>query len=326
MRLALSIALLLTGCGYVGDPQPPALHIPMQVEDLSVVQRGESLRLTFTLPKLTTEGLGVTDPGEVDVRIGASPQGEFQADSWAAGATRVPADLTDASEAGTLSVEAKVGELAGKSAIALVRMAGKSGRWSAWSNPVAITVIQPLVRPRQLRAEGAAAGIVLSWTGNAAQYRIYRKAETEQEFAVAGQSNSASFTDRAAEFGKPYQYRVMGFQTAGNREAESETSDSLAVNIEDRFPPAIPTGLAGLVGVNSIELAWERSLEKDLRGYRVYRALGEQEWQKIADLVESPSFGDRNVQPGAAYRYAVSAVDLLGNESGKSAEAKVAVP
>ena len=35
--LALA-ALLYAGCGYVGDPQPPALHIPRRVTDLRAFQ------------------------------------------------------------------------------------------------------------------------------------------------------------------------------------------------------------------------------------------------------------------------------------------------
>ncbi len=326
MRLALPIALLLTGCGYVGDPQPPALHIPLRVEDLSLVQRGESLRLTFTLPKLTTEGLGIAEPGEIDLRIGAAPEGAFDTNTWGESAPRVAVDATTVRPDGTLTVETKVGDLAGKAAIAMVRMAGKSGRWSEWSNVVTFQAIPPLQKPSGLVARGSAEGIVITWTGNAAQYRIERRGEKEQEFTLAGQSNQASFTDRVAEFGKPYVYRVTGFQKAGEREAESEVSDELAVNVEDKFPPAAPAGLAGLIGVNSVELAWERNIEKDLRGYRVYRAVGDGEWEKIADLVEAPAYGDRTVRSGTVYRYAVTSVDQLGNESAKSAEAKVAVP
>lgn len=325
MRLALPLVLLLTGCGYVGDPQPPALHIPMRIDDLSILQRGDTLRLTFTLPKITTEGLTITEAGEVDVRVDAAAEGPFDADAWGAAARRVPADATEA-ENGRLVVEAKVGDLAGKPSIAMVRISGKSGRWSPWSNVVAFQAVQPLTKPAGLQARGASEGIVISWTGNAAQYRIERKGEKEPEFTLAGESIQTSFTDRAAEFGKPYLYRITGFRQAGQRQAESDVSDNLAVNIEDRFPPAVPTGLAGLIGVNSVELAWERSIEKDLRGYRVYRAVGEAEWQKIADLIEAPSYGDKQVQPGTAYRYAVTSVDQLGNESAKSAEAKVAIP
>jgi len=325
MRLALPLVLLLTGCGYVGDPQPPALHIPMRIDDLSIFQRGDTLRLTFTLPKLTTEGLTITEPGEVDVRVDAATEGQFDADAWGAAARRVPADATEA-ENGRLTVEARVGDLAGKPSIAMVRISGQSGRWSPWSNVVVFHAVQPLTKPAGLQARGSAEGIVISWTGNAARYRIERKGETEPEFALAGESSHASFTDRAAEFGKPYIYRVTGFQQAGERQAESEVSDKLAVNIEDKFPPAVPNGLAGLIGVNSVELAWERNIERDLRGYRLYRAVGESEWQKIADLVEAPSYGDKQVQPGTAYRYAVTSVDQSGNESAKSAEAKVAIP
>jgi len=48
--------LLLTSCGAPGDPQPPRPPIPTAVTDLGARQTGDSVVLTFTLPKKTVEG------------------------------------------------------------------------------------------------------------------------------------------------------------------------------------------------------------------------------------------------------------------------------
>lgn len=49
----------MLGCGYVGDPMPPALNIPMRVIDLNAEQVGARMKLRFTIPDLTTEKLPV---------------------------------------------------------------------------------------------------------------------------------------------------------------------------------------------------------------------------------------------------------------------------
>ena len=41
--------------------------------------------------------------------------------------------------------------------------------------------------------------------------------------------------------------------------------------------------------------------------------------QKIATLVEAPTYSDSKIEAGKKYRYTVSAVDLTGNESAQSA-------
>jgi fibronectin type 3 domain-containing protein len=44
------------------------------------------------------------------------------------------------------------------------------------------------------------------------------------------------------------------------------------------------------------------------------------------ELVKTPRFADPGIQPGMKYFYSVSAVDLRGNESGRSEETTEAVP
>src|SRR5512136_3097246 len=84
-------ALLLAGCGYVGDPLPPALHVPRKVTDLRVLQHTDTVIVEFTIPELTTEDLPLK-LGRVDLRAGPSTQADFDAEAWTAGAK--PLDTT----------------------------------------------------------------------------------------------------------------------------------------------------------------------------------------------------------------------------------------
>ncbi len=92
-----------------------------------------------------------------------------------------------------------------------------------------------------------------------------------------------------------------------------------AITLADKFPPEVPAGITAVVGVNTIELEWERSTESDFKGYNVFRSVDGAPFEKVASLLEAPTYSDTNVQPGKTYRYAVSAVDLLNNESERSA-------
>ena len=69
----------------------------------------------------------------------------------------------------------------------------------------------------------------------------------------------------------------------------------------------------------SIELSWTRSTETDFRGYNIFRSIDNGPSERLAALVEDPTFTDSKIEPGKKYRYTISAVDLTGNESAQSA-------
>jgi fibronectin type 3 domain-containing protein len=114
--------------------------------------------------------------------------------------------------------------------------------------------------------------------------------------------------------GKTYAYRAQ----AVDGPVESGLSEPVSITFEDKFAPRPPSGVTAILGLESIELAWEPNTEPDLAGYRVYRALGSGEFSLLADAVEGPSFSDRMAAASGVHRYRVTAVDRSGNESGPS--------
>ena len=98
------------------------------------------------------------------------------------------------------------------------------------------------------------------------------------------------------------------------------SSPSETLVARDVFPPAVPVNLTAIAGVGSIELAWDRGLDADLKNYRVYR-----NDQAIGDS-EAPSFSDRQIKTGERYRYDLTAIDQAGNESARSAVVETVAP
>jgi fibronectin type 3 domain-containing protein len=112
---------------------------------------------------------------------------------------------------------------------------------------------------------------------------------------------------------------------------EGDDSNSVTIFTRDIYPPSEPTGLQAVyssVGQKPfVDLSWAPNIESDLAGYNVFRRAGKAEPVKLnQQLVPVPSYRDESVTPGTTYFYSVSAVDLRGNESSRSAETTEYVP
>ena len=317
MRRSLLIfaAALLVSCGYPGEPRPPALMRPQPVTDLTALERGAKIIITFQLPKETTEGVALRSTPEADLRIGIAPKPWNQA-VWEDRADRVPVTSDAANTAGkplVVTAQADAAKYAGHEVVIGVRVTGPKKTDAGWSNLKRLTVAAPLATPSGLRATDAPNATHLQWTDNAPGYRIYRRTHEADPWTQIGESKQSAFNDESVTYGEPMQYRVIAMQG----DAESEPSGEVAFTAHDVFPPAVPAGLAAITGIRTIELVWDRDTDVDLAGYRIYR-----NGTKIADSVVSPSFSDTNVSSGTKYSYQISAYDTAGNESAKSAAAE----
>ena len=146
----------------------------------------------------------------------------------------------------------------------------------------------------------------------------------------------ASFLDQTFEWENTYFYRgvvVSVVEVAGKPAVEVEGDDTPEVKVwaHDVFPPAVPSGLQAVYSGPGqepfIDLIWAPVVDADLDGYNVYR---HEEGGAAVKLntgpVKVPAFRDLQVVAGKTYFYSVSAVDLRGNESGRSEEASERVP
>lgn len=321
----LAILLSLVGCGYVGDPLPPAARIPAPVLDLAAVQKGADVEISFTLPEQTTEGLPITKPGTIDLRAGVFSEAPFDTNRWLAGARAVEANWTlkPADQTAPVRVTKTIpaAPWQGRDLIIGVRLSSPKGRYSGFSKLVTLTVVAPLATPA-VSARASAEGVLVTWPADprpGVRYAVRRIDAGVAEPIVLGETAESRFVDSAALFEKPYQYVVQATWKENDINAVSLPSEAAAITPVDTFPPATPTGLTALLGVTSIEVAWDRNTDSDLAGYRVYRATAPgAEFQKIADLGSTPNYSDRQFERNKTYRYAVSAYDRRGNESKRS--------
>jgi hypothetical protein len=317
LLLLLPCVALLAGCGYIGDPKPPSLRIPEKIADLAAFQRGDKLVVGFTAPSATTDEATLRVLDEIDLRCGPSgPQ-------WEQHARRIEVSTT---KPGPVHVESPAHDWIGQTVELRVRASGRPGRMGAWSNAIRLDVIPPLELPL-VKVEAVAEGVRLTWNGpTGAQYRVYRIAPLEQNPSLLATAKTPEYTDTQTQYGKAYQYSIEAFVPSGDSEARSEVSQTVSITPEDHFPPAVPAGLAALAGVSAVELSWTPDTDPDLRGYYVYRSTAGGPFSRVGELVETPAYSDHAVESGKRYRYAVSAVDQLGNESARAAAVEIVAP
>ena len=295
-------AALLSGCGYVGPPMPPTLDIPLRITDFRAWESGDNIEFQFTLPNKTTENLDLTSVRSLELRIG-----ENQSDSKVV--------VLKAAKPGVITDQVPAQMWIGKTIVLAVRATGPKGKPSDWSNPWSLSVIQPLAGPSALKAQNVDKGVELTWTGNGPRYRIFRAEGNTQPQRLAD-FDGARYLDDTTAYGTRYRYLVQAI--AGDNQW-SVLSDPAEITPVDTFPPAVPEGLSAVPTPQSIELAWTRNTETDFKGYNIYRSADNGPFVNVAALVELPTFSDSKIEAGKKYRYRISAVDLVGNESAPTA-------
>ncbi|MDI9569277.1 MAG: DUF799 family lipoprotein [Pseudomonadota bacterium] len=90
-------------------------------------------------------------------------------------------------------------------------------------------------------------------------------------------------------------------------------------------PPASPQTLRIVGRDAAVNLSWERVADPELAGYRVYRSLTPLSGHQEIARTELTEYRDEKLVNGQTYYYQVTAVDLAGNESERTAGAAVPV-
>jgi hypothetical protein len=359
----VAAGLVLAGCGLPGAPQPPSLNLPARVTDLSAVRTGNQVSLTWTMPKKNTDKLLLK--ADVPARVcrretsaGAcvtAGTAQFAPGTDAVFSETLPAALA----AGTpraityfVELENRKGRSAGLSNGADVA----AGAAPAVVTDLSAQIAKTGVLLRWTAGDSAGAAVRLHRT---LLTPLAKKKEREgpltpppepvnRTLLVTTGVEQGRALDQDTRFGESYEYRaqrVSSVMADGQKlELAGPLSAPVRIDAVNIFPPDVPTGLAAVATAGesgagpaagpAIDLSWTPDSEADLAGYIVYRrepaaARGDDgAWQRIspAQPVVGPGYHDAAVEPGHTYDYAVSAVDMEGHESARSAEAQETVP
>ena len=349
--LASAIAVLVAGCGTPGAPQPPSLQLPQRVTDLGAVRTGNSVTLTWTMPRHNTDNLLLKGP--VDVRI---CRAEATGPCDVAGPDRNVAPGTTASFLDPLPQA--LAEGAPRLLRYTVELRNRSGRSAGPSNAALVLAGRAPLPILRLNAVVHRDGVVLAWSpaGGDVPVRLVRTLLTlpkahaktglltptpeprEETLLVDSDLALGRAVDKTVRFGETYEYRA---QRVARMSADGKTlelagdlSPLVLVNVADVFPPAVPQGLVAVATAQengvaaSIDLSWRPNTEPDLAGYAVYRREDSCPWQRIspATPLVGPAFHDAQVLAGHTYHYAITAIDQSGHESARSIETEETVP
>ena len=353
----LLMLAMLPGCGTPGAPSLPSLNLSRPVDDLTASRRGQKVDMEWTLPRKNTDGTLIKhNPTSRICR--------HEGTSLMATCTVVAEIAPPTPKAATKAkgqpppgpvhihyVDVLPPQLGTENPAGFVMYAVEEvnlhGRSSGLSNQVAIPVAPTIAPPEQLSATISAEGVRVAWSGPnppvpplgvTYRYRIMRRPLGAPAYIVIDDvepSATGAYLDKTFAWEQKYEYRITTLTQVhvGGRNAAVEGDDSKPVEIftRDIYPPAEPAGLQAVfssVGQKPfIDLTWAPNMETDLAGYNIFRWVNGGQPQKLnTQLVQTSSYRDDHVEPGKKYFYKVSAVDLRGNESPRSAEASETVP
>ena len=344
--IIVSAAGWMYGCGVQGTPHPPRLERPARITDLTAVQIGQGLQMTFTLPQLTADGGRLVKPLEIELLRAMVPAGGGLAklpepEVWihlGSNEWRPYAVNNAVSYSAHLSAR-EFHDWRGQALAVAVRTLTRGFRHrplaSDASNFVDVPILDVSEAPQDIQCKVTERALEVQFSPPAktlsgaplhdlAGYRIYRNSTGRaQGFELRGETQTSPFRDLEFQFGQTYYYQVQAVFGGPGHLALSEPSATVKVIPRDVFPPAAPQGLSSIFAAGGVELVWTANTEPDLAGYNVYRVHDHTAQRLNKELVRTSVFRDATAAPGKTLTYYVTAVDFSGNESKPSKYEKV---
>jgi hypothetical protein len=346
--------LVAAACGHKGPVMAPLTREPKTVESLTAAQRGGRVILTWTPSGVLIDGRALAptaryeiwvlrNPASVPELTEAAAAEEFPEKGERLGVFDVYGRPDNKKEAaGPAPASGPVKEF--RMERTMTPEDAKAGRLDFGARVVngkrdisdfVLAVVRPIKTP--LPPGGLSSGVFsdrieIRWSVPEANadgsgppqlkgYNVYRQSPGQDPVLLnITPAPMPIFMDVSFEFGQRYTYRVAAMTGDDAPYVESELSAPIEVAPVDIFPPATPKNLQSLTAVGLVTLIWEAVTEPDLAGYRVWRQRDdEKEFKSLTpNVITENTFSDDKIERGHRYSYAVTAVDLKGNESPRS--------
>jgi hypothetical protein len=348
LALIICTTFFLCACGKVGPPVPPT-RITERTSDLSAIQRGGKIMLTWPAPPLNAKDTSrayiarvaiyrleesrdqepILDPEDYEELaqiVGYMDRADIENQVKTLGHLEY-ADNVNLNDARAL---------ANQRLRYAVRYLNQREQAAIFSNTVAIepapTIAFP---PTDLRAVAPTQDVItLTWKapeGNVdgtrpaaiVAYNIYRRIADRPgtgELLNTEPLADTTFTDSQFQYKRDYVYIVRALSQGANGLIESGDSDTLAFTPIDTFPPTAPDPVTVASANGVVSLFWPSAPEHDVVGYNVYRAdaadAPDKDWIKLtAQPITPVTFRDDRVTIDQIYFYRVTAMDRFDNES-----------
>lgn len=115
----------------------------------------------------------------------------------------------------------------------------------------------------------------------------------------------------------------FAIKTQDEEKNPSLISNVIIANTIDTIPPKIPSQPIALAGDAKLEISWAKNSEKDLANYKLYYKQEKSFYKMIDVKFDKTVFVLENLENNYKYFISLSAVDLSGNESGKTKEIEI---
>ncbi len=321
------------GCGKKGLPSVPKETDPIQIKEIKGVAHDGVVSLSWKLPRKKEENQTVVELKEFKIyRLSEDEERERE-------------KKEGFNEIGTLQINRNEDffqeiKFEDKSKLESDKwyhyVAACFDRYNnlyAISDTVDVFFSMEPEPPRNLKVGINENYIVLQWepplvdiegkpVKNIMGYNVYRKSQQDKSFRVInnGLIKNEKYTDIDLEREEIYSYFVRAVDNYYPPWHESANSKILVIQNKDLIPPKAPTNLTVIGGIDRISLTWDKNVEPDLAGYRVYRSTTPGEGYKPLnqELISGEFFDDISVDRGIKYFYVVTAVDNAKNSNESS--------
>ena len=185
--------------------------------------------------------------------------------------------------------------------------------------------------------EVSATHAVISWKTTDYTNGLVEYGETEsmgrtvrEENGVYATTHSVRLIDLSPE--KQYFFKIIANREGRLTETSPASSFVTQNSLEDRTPPAAPTGVSAALTSTpgQVTVFWAAVPDPDLKGYKVYRSeLANATFSQVSNMLVprgQERYTDVTAVAGKKYHYRVTAIDQAGNEGGYNNVASMLVP